>query len=285
MIISKDKLVINFTPTGMIPTKVMTRHVPVSINEIVNDVLAACEIGITMVHLHARDEEGVPTSDIDIYGKIIGGIRAYNKELVICVSTSGRINNTLGYRTMPLGLSGDLKPDMGSLTLSSLNFNKEASINTPEVIMGLANEMKIRGIKPELEIFDLGMANYMKYLITKNLLISPYYVNIILGNIACGQSNLLHMGVLLNDLPNCVCSMGGIGEYQLSVNSMAISIGCGIRVGLEDNIWYDNNRTRLATNIDLIKRVHILANANERLVMTSNELRQRLGLRGDGYGI
>jgi len=86
-----DNLILNFTPTGMIPTKKMTPYVPVSVSEIVDDVLAATEIGITMVHLHARDAKtGVPTYDKNVYAKIVGGIRKFAPELVICVSLSGR---------------------------------------------------------------------------------------------------------------------------------------------------------------------------------------------------
>ena len=78
-------LIINFTPTGMIPTKEMTPHVPVSVNEIVEDVHRAVELGITMVHLHARDPEtGKPTCEIDIYGQITEGIRKFDRELILC---------------------------------------------------------------------------------------------------------------------------------------------------------------------------------------------------------
>lgn len=80
-----------YTPTGMIPTKKMTPHVPVSVSEIVEDVHRATDIGITMVHLHSRDAvSGVPTYEKVVYAEIIEGIRKYAPELVICVSLSGR---------------------------------------------------------------------------------------------------------------------------------------------------------------------------------------------------
>jgi uncharacterized protein (DUF849 family) len=85
------KLIVNFTPTGMIPTKEMTPHVPVTVSEIVEDVHEAWEIGITTVHLHARDETtGEPTYRAELYGDIIAGIRKFAPELVIGVSLSGR---------------------------------------------------------------------------------------------------------------------------------------------------------------------------------------------------
>ena len=83
-------LIINFTPTGMIPTKAMTPHVPISISEIVEDVHEAFELGITMVHLHARDESsGEATYKAEVYRRIIKGIRKFSNDLVICVSLSG----------------------------------------------------------------------------------------------------------------------------------------------------------------------------------------------------
>ena len=80
-------LIINFTPTGMIPTKEMTPHVPITVAEIVEDVHRAVDIGITTVHLHARDEStGEPTYKAAVYAKIIEGIRAFSKDLIVCVS-------------------------------------------------------------------------------------------------------------------------------------------------------------------------------------------------------
>jgi len=281
-------LIINFTPTGMIPTKEMTPHVPVTVSEIIEDVHEAIEIGITMVHLHARDEKtGVPTYKSDIYGRIIEGIRKFSTDLVICVSLSGRGIKEFAHRASPLQLKGNLKPDMGSLTLSSLNFNKTESVNSPEMIQKLAKEMKSKGILPELEAFDAGMINYAKYLEKKGILQAPHYFNLLLGNIACAQADLLHAGLMIRDLPeNSLYSLAGIGNNQLMMNSVAIAAGGGVRIGLEDNIYFDQKKTKLAKNSDLLKRIHMLARANERKVMSSGELRLKLNLNkgNSSYG-
>lgn len=281
-------LIINYTPTGMIPTKEMTPHVPISISEIIENVHEAYEIGITMVHIHARDRiTGKPTYKAEIYGSIINGIRKFTRDLIICVSLSGRSFNEYEKRMEPLTLTGSAKPDMGSLTLSSLNFNKEASINTPDMIQKLVSEMKDRGIMPELEAFDAGMINYSRYLERKGVISPPYYFNLLLGNIACAQADLLHTGIMIRDLPSqSYWSLAGIGDYQLIMNSVAIAIGGGVRVGLEDNIYYDAQRTRLATNSELLRRVHAIAESNGRPVMKSQKLRMLLNLRkGSGeYG-
>jgi 3-keto-5-aminohexanoate cleavage enzyme len=278
--------IINFTPTGMIPNKAMTPNVPVSVREIVDQVLEASEIGITMVHLHARDyQTGEPTYKAEIFAEIISGIRKYEQELIIVVTLSGRTFGKFEMRREPLTLDGELKPDMGSLTLSSVNFNKETSVNTPEMINALAAEMQRCHILPELEVFDSGMINYARYLEKKGLLEPPHYFNLIFGNIACAQANLLHVGVLLADLPaGSIWSMGGIGDYQLMINAVAIAAGGGVRVGIEDNIWYDSGRSIPASNSDLIRRIHTLAEIHSRKIMRPSELRRILHLQpGRGY--
>lgn len=269
----------------MIPTKDMTPFVPVSAGEIIDDVLEAADIGITIVHLHARNPgTGRPTSSAEVYAQIIDGIRKYRKDLVICVSLTGRKVNEFEKRAGPLTLDGEVKPDMGSLTLSSVNFNKQASINSPDMIRALLNEMNNRNIMPELEAFDAGMINYARYLEKKGLLRPPHYFNLIFGNIACAQADLLHAGVMIRDLPaDSFWSMGGIGDYQITMNSIAVATGGGVRVGLEDNIWFGPKRTKLARNSDLIRRVHSLIETNEREVMKPEELRKLLKLE-DGYG-
>ena len=280
-----NKLIINFTPTGMIPTKDMTPHVPVTIREIIEDVHRAYELGITMTHIHARDEvTGVPTYKKEVYAEMIAGIRKYAPDLVICTSLSGRNFNTLDKRADVLSLEGNLKPDMGSLTLSSLNFNKVASMNAPCMIEDLAATMKSKGIVPELEVFDVGMINYGNYLVKKDYIKPPLYYNLLFGNIACAQTNLLHTGVMLNDIPeDALVSIAGIGNKQLMMNSLAIAIGKGVRVGLEDNIWFDAERTRLATNAELIERVLVIVKANGRVVMTPTEFRAQMQME-PGHG-
>lgn len=284
-----EKLIINLAPTGMIPTKEMTEFVPQSINEVVEDVHEAWEIGITMVHLHAREQDtGIPTYKSEIYAKMIEGIRKFSKDLVICVSLSGRTFGEFEKRSEPLHPDGILKPDMGSLTLSSLNFNKQASVNDPDMIKALAAEMKKRRIAPEFEAFDAGMINYARYLHRKDLVAPPFYFNLLLGNIACAQADILHAGIMIRDLPeDSLWSLAGIGDSQIKMNSLAIAMGGGVRVGVEDNIWYDQKRTKLARNVDFIRRIHTIAEANDRPLMSSAELRERLNLEGGNgkYGI
>jgi uncharacterized protein (DUF849 family) len=258
-------LIINFTPTGMVPTKAMNPTVPVDPGEIIEEVHQAYEEGITLVHLHARDEHGAPTYKKAVYETIVNGVRDHCKDLVICLSLSGRNFNEFEKRSEPI----ELMPDMGSLTLSSLNFSNQASVNAPDMIAMLAQKMDEYGVHPELEIFDLGMIQYGKYLAQKNLIRPPFYFNIIFGNIAGMQSSFHAMGSALQELPpGALWAFGGIGGQQLQANTAAIAMGGGVRIGLEDNLYYDRNKSILANNLSLIRRIKVLADMFERKIMT-----------------
>jgi len=272
-------LILNLAPTGMVPTRAMSPKVPLQPAEIVRDVLRCADLGVTIAHLHARDKDDRPTYRKDIYERIIGGIREKRPELILCVSCSGRGGVPLEHRCEVLTLSGDLQPDMASLTLSSLNFVGEASVNSPATVATLASRMKDAGIKPELEVFDLGMANVAQYLADRGLLEPPFYANVFFGNLATAQARFLEIGAVVSGLPtDAIWSLAGIGSAQIPVAAMAAAGAPGMRIGLEDNLWMDPQRERLAGNADLVERLHHLACLMGRKIMSACELRSLLGL-------
>lgn len=123
------------------------------------------------------------------------------------------------------------------------------------------------------------MMNYAKYLADKNIIQPPFYYNFILGNIACAQADMLHLGLLIKEvLKNSFWAVGGIGNFQFQMNVMALIAGGGVRVGLEDNIWYDSSRTKLATNVDLIKRILVVSKMLGLEPYKPKELRKILGV-------
>jgi 3-keto-5-aminohexanoate cleavage enzyme len=281
--VEKADLVVNFAPTGLLSTAQDTPGVPLQPEEIAGAVCEACGLGITMVHLHARDAEGRPTLDPEIYARIISAVRSFAPDLVICVSLSGRREPDLARRFAPLELDGGVKPDMASLTPGSMNFAREVSINAPADVAALAERMQRQGVLPEIEIFDGGMINAVRYLERKGLLRPPHYANLILGNLFSAQADLLHAGCLVRDLPaDTVWSMGGIGAAQLPANTLAIASGGGVRVGLEDNLFWDAARARRASNRELVERALEIAARLGRSPMPPAELRRRLGLAPGG---
>ena len=263
------KKIINFTPTGTQTTR-NNSLAPLLPNEIIESVHEANEVGISIVHLHARDEGTLKnTYKKEVYQKIMEGVKKHCPDLLICVSLTGRNFPELEKRAEVL----QLYPDMGSLTMSSLNFPSGTSINQPDMILSLINEMDKYGVQPEIECFDTGMLNYTNYIISKNILKPPYHINVILGNIYNGQCDLGTLATIKSNLPtNSYTCLGGIGSQQLKSTTYGLLDFDGIRIGLEDNLYYkDKEKT---TNIQLLKRAHRIMNELNMEHYTSNELRE-----------
>lgn len=259
------KKIINFTPTGTQPTK-QNSNAPFSPTEIVEEVHFAFELGITLVHLHARDESFLNTWRVDVYKDIIDGVRKHCPGLPICVSLTGRHFPEFEKRSAVI----ELMPDMASLTMSSLNFPNSASINEPDIIIKLIEKMDEYGVVPEIECFDSGMLNYTNYLIKKNILKGPHYINVILGNLYNGQSDLSTVAsILVNKPKDSIMCFGGIGKDQIKANMLGLLYADGIRIGLEDNLYYKDKT--LATNAKLLQRIKRIMHNLDLEVMSSKE--------------
>jgi 3-oxoadipate:acetyl-CoA acetyltransferase len=274
------ELVVNFCPTGMIPTKQMTPHVPVTPAEVIDEACDALERGVAIVHLHARDEKGRPTYRAELYETMILGIRGHFPDAIVCVSCSGRNFPEFERRSEVLELTGVARPDLASLTMTTLDFPTGTSQNAPEMVIALGQKMVAHGIKPELECFDFGMINAANMLIDRGLLGEPpYYFNLLLGSRYSVPATARHLSNMIEDLPaESVWSAAGIGLFQLPMNTLAIAMGGHCRVGLEDNIYYDFEREELATNIGLVARIALLADTFGRPLASSVRAREMLGL-------
>ena len=260
--------IINYVPTGTQTTR-DNSFAPLLPSEIIEDVHEAHEVGITLVHLHAREEDLSNTYKKSIYKEIIEGIKKHCEDISICVSLSGRYFNDFNKRTEVL----ELYPDMASLTLSSLNFLSSASINDLDTIIKILEKMQTFGVIPELECFDSGMINASKWLMDKGYLSGPLYYNVILGNVFNAQCNLSSISDIKSSLPkDSVVTLGGIGSNQLKSNIYGLLDFDGIRIGLEDNL-YLNGKIK-ATNIQLLRRIHNIMNTLDIELLTSKEFKE-----------
>lgn len=274
-----EKLIVNACLTGMVPTKADNPSLPVTPAEIAADAKRCVDAGAAIVHLHARDEDGKPTYRLEAYREVVAAVRERCPDVIVCVSTSGRTFKTFEERSAVLDLEGPLAPELASLTLGSLNFPKQASVNEPEMIVRLAQRMRERGIVPELEVFDLGMLDYGSYLIGRGVLREPFYVNILLGSLGTLSASAFNLALLARSVPaGATWSAAGIGRFQFWVNAMAVTMGGHVRVGLEDNLYLDAEKRRLATNPALVERVVALGRAVGREPATPDEARALIGL-------
>jgi 3-oxoadipate:acetyl-CoA acetyltransferase len=277
--IDAPPLIINAALTGMVPTKDDNPALPVTPEEIAEDAWKCVQAGASIVHLHAREEDGRPTYREEVNADIIAAVRERCEDVVVCVSTTGRTFKTFEERSAVLELENDVKPELASLTLGSLNFPNRASVNDPEMIRALAERMFERGIVPELEVFDFGMVDYAKYLLEREILQPPLYFNLILGSLGTLSATPFNLAAVVASLPSdSTWAGGGIGRFQFVVNSMAIAMGGHVRVGLEDNLWLDTRKELPATNPELVGRLARVAVAVERRIAKPDDARRMIGL-------
>lgn len=271
-----DKLIIKLAPTGMIPTKEETQHVPITPQEIAEDTCRAYRQGASVVHVHARDEVGRPTHKKEYFEDVFACIRDKCPDIVLCATTSGRVTPQVEHRTEVL----DLDVEMASLTVGSLNFPKYPSVNSLETIKGLALRMKERCTLPEQEIFESGFINTAKYLTRNGYLAPPLHFNMLLGSLGSIPADLRDLVYLVESLPpGSTWSATGIGRFQTQINVAAILMGGHVRVGIEDSIFYDYPKKEMATNEKLVKRIVNISEELGREIATPEEARRILGLR------
>jgi len=277
--ISATPLIINACLTGNVLHRDTSPHLPMSVEQIVEDGLRAVEHGASMLHVHARDERGEPEWRPEPYARIFEGIRRHAPDAVLIATTSGRQHGSFEKRSAVLDLDGDSRPDMASLSMGSMNFPGTASVNAPETIRQLAMRMKEKNILPELEVFDLGMLNYAFYLRRKGMLPMDCYVNFLLGSLGSVPGRVLDLCNLTREIPaSWTWGAAGIGRYQLAVNTAAILLGGNVRVGLEDSPFMDYRDMEQASNPALVARVARIAGELGRPVSTPAQTRARLGI-------
>lgn len=274
------RFLLNVCLTGMVGRRAHSPHLPLTVDEIARDAEACLALGASMLHVHARDEDEEPDWRPESYQEIVRAIRAVSPDVVICVSTSGRKVADLDRRAACLDI--DPAPDMASLTLGSLNFLREGVVNSPETIRGLAERMAARGVRPELEIFDVGMARVAARLIAEGAVPRPAYANVLLGNAGTAGTAPADLAAILSHLPgDTVRCFAGIGGEQLRANLLGLVHADGVRVGLEDNLHLDRRKTP-ASNAALVERVVRIASELELRPASIAETRALLGLASAG---
>lgn len=274
-------MVINVALTGAVPRKSDNRRVPLTPEEIVDDVLTCADAGATVFHVHVRAEDGTPVHRRDLYEATLGAIRAARPELVLCVTTSSRVDADPGARMSGLEVDEAIRPDMASLTLGSFNFPDRPSVNPPAQMVALLERMAELGVRPELEVFELGMINTMHALADRGLIPGPPVVNVLLGSMGS-------MPAFIGDLARAVERLGpeaewaaaGIGRFQPSMVLAAAIMDGNVRTGLEDNPRGDGSPDW--SNCKAVEAAVAAATIAGRRVATAAETRTRFGLRAVG---
>jgi uncharacterized protein (DUF849 family) len=279
----RKKLIINVALTGNFSMKESNPAVPYSPDEIAEDARRCFKAGATFFHIHAREPDGKPSCRRELFEEIVSKTRRNCPGAVLCVTTSGRVYKSFEQRSAVLEMEGDARPDFASLSLGSMNFPTEASINQPAMIERLAKRMAEKGIRPELEVFETGMINYAAYLSRKGILKGPMYFNLFFGLLGTMPGRVVDIVHQASSLPEgCCWGAAGGGRFQLPVNTASMLMGGHVRVGLEDSLYYDYEKTQPATNEGLVKRVVRIADELGRPIAVPEEARRMLGISPPG---
>ena len=274
----KDNIpcIITVAITGSVPKKIDNPTIPITVSEQIESTRMCYDAGASLVHLHVRNEDESPSSDVNKFKELLAGIKESCPNMIIQFSTGGR-----GRSHEERGEMLYLKPDMASLATGSVNFPTSIYENPPSLINDLAHSMLNNSIKPEVEIFDLAMLYNAIEMVKDGLLLEPIHVQFVFGirNALPAKKNILEFQIneLKKFLPQSTWTAAGLGKSQLIVNEWSLELGGHCRTGLEDNIKYD--KTRLANgNEELVERLALLSNKFNRPVATPLEARKILGL-------
>jgi uncharacterized protein (DUF849 family) len=290
----RTKVVISCAVTGAGATLRKHPGVPVTPAQIADAALTAAQAGAAVAHIHVRDPKtGDPSRDIDLFRETVDRIRQKNDQLIINLTTGVGSDVYFGTdQALQLESNTDLvgpverfahieaiRPDICSLDCGTFNFDNANAvmINTPAHIRLMATSALGAGVKPELEVFELGHVEAAKRLIALDVIEAPPLLQICLGVFGGAPATTKSMTAFVDSLPvGAVWSAFGVGPMQFPMAVQSVLLGGHVRVGLEDNLYL--SKGRLATNAELVAHVATLVTGLGASVASPIEARSLLGL-------
>ncbi len=275
-----EPLILTCAITGAETTRAKQPNLPITPSEQAAAARDAMSAGASVIHLHVREDDGAPSQRLERFEESIRLIRQEAPGVIIQISTGGAVGESIENRAKPL----QLKPEMASLNLGTMNFGDEVFLNHPRDILSLAAQMQKHGVVPELEIYETGMLENAFRLAKQGVLRKPLNFQFVLG-VPGGMSgdvrNLVHLATLLEGFGKQYhWGVAGVGRFQLPLAGHAILMGGHVRVGFEDNIFYSKGVVA-KSNAQLVERVARLAKEFGREVATPAQARVLLGV-GEG---
>ena len=289
-----DKTFITCAITGNITRPDQTPHLPITPEHIANECLAAAGEGAAAVHIHVRDPAtGKPSNDVSHYREVMERIRKRDANLIINLTTGpgGRFvpsaddpkvyapGTTLKPPLERVRHVVELKPDICSLDLNTMNSGPDVVINTPANVRKMAKAMNDAGVMPELEVFDSGDMNLARDMFADGSLKGPGLYTIVMGvkyGFASLPETLFYARSLLP--PGATWSAFGIGRAEFPMLAQTWLLGGNVRVGLEDNIYLSKG-VLAKSNAELVAKARRILDDLGASIATSGEARAMIGLR------
>lgn len=269
--------------------------VPVTPTEIANSCIEAAKAGAAIVHIHVREDDGMPSRDVDKFAEVVDRVRDSDTDVVINLTAGMGGDLTLGQVESPLPPSAEgtdmagatervehvrrILPEICTLDCGTMNFGEGDYImtNTPSMLEEMAKQMDALGVRIEIEAFDTGHLAHAKDLARRGIIPQPTMVQLCMGVPWGAPDDLNTFMAMRNNIPDdWTFSAFSIGANQLKYVSLAAQAGGNVRVGLEDNIYL--SRGVLASNGDLVDRAVTILEAQNYHVLTPAEVRDNLKL-------
>lgn len=266
-----EKVIITVALTGAEVTREQNPNLPVIPEELIQSALASYEAGAAICHVHVRNPDGTPSYDPELFRQVLHGVKA-KSPMLVQFSTGGAIGMTYEQRMAHLVH----QPDMSTLNCGSMNFGNDIFLNPPEFMERLAGELLKRKIKPELEVYDVGMIHNAVRLLKAKLLEEPLHFDLVMGVAGGIPGTPKNLMTMVESLPSgATWTVAGIGRAQLPLAAMGILLGGHVRVGFEDNIYYTKG-VLAESNAQLVERIARIACELGRGIATPEEAMQIL---------
>jgi 3-keto-5-aminohexanoate cleavage enzyme len=274
----EKKVILSVATTGGLHGKEANPNLPTQPEEVARDVAACEEAGASIVHLHARDEDGEDTKDLARFQALRDAIDEHCDDIIVNFTTGGGGIYPREERIAPV-LETDPRPEVATIDVGPMNFGQtRTAINPREMSEEYARRMREAGVKPEIEVFNQGHVPEFEHLIEEGLLDTPYWATVILGMQTGTPPHPRNLVNFVDNLPpDTEWQALAVGRYQLPLTTMAMLMGGHVRVGMEDNVYY--RKGELAeSNAQLVRRSARIADELDRPIASAEDARTMLGL-------
>jgi len=270
--------------------------IPVTPQEIANAAIDAAKAGAAIAHIHVRDPEtGKPSRRLDLYREVVSRIRESDTDVILNLTTGMGGDLYLGDGENPLKFGDntdcigqlermehivELLPEICTLDCGSFNYPDDnyVYISSSRMLRQGAELLQELGVKPELEIFDLGQMGFANQLLAEGLLDDPPLLQICLGIKWGAEASTTTFKAMVELLPE-KCNWGGfgVGAMEMPMVAQSILLGGNVRVGLEDNLYLDKGV--FASNAQLVERACSITQQMGCRIQGVAEARETLGLK------
>jgi 3-keto-5-aminohexanoate cleavage enzyme len=283
-----DLCVVTCALTGVLANRSQCASLPYTPAEIGEEARRAYEAGASVVHIHARNDDGTPTFSPATFARIREEVT--KRSPVLLNFSTGTVLDDVSDQTTYIRES---RPEIAALNMGTMNYSKYSEkrkafvfdmvfANTYAKIVELLSAMNDAGVKPELECFDTGHTQGVWPLLDMGVLKRPlqfsFIVNVLGGIPPTVESLQLQKKIALDLAPDSEWEVIGISHCQWRMLATALVLGGNVRVGLEDNLYLSTG-TMAKSNGELVEVAARMVDDVGRKVASVDQARQILSLK------